>query len=296
MLRASSFTVIRRARETEARRWRIVAVPLRFEDYEMFPEVGTGTFEEFREFGENDLGVSEVLGPDAFHVGGEPLDPSVQLRGAVSPWDAGFVSVLAHRGGSEFGVELRPSRLQVASRVAVADRPRTDLGQGFDRLDTDISEDGFELLFLHPVVPQGHDEAALYSGINTSAERVGTPSVAERELDIIPAREDTAPTATTADAFGCGLAGVMLGGVADRREFSLGVGTGELLPGEGVPVSRPTQRVAAVREDDAQLDQFEGDDVDPADVDEGRRTEERMRRVVERRPCPRRFRLTGRGA
>ena len=74
--------------------------------------------------------------------------------------------------------------------------------------------------------------------------------------------------------------------------FTLIVGGGRLLQ-----IFRcQGRRVAAVGEDDAQLGQFEGDDVDPADVDEGRRAEERMRRVVERRPCLSRFRLTGRGA
>ena len=74
----------------------------------------------------------------------------------------------------------------------------------------------------------------------------------------------------------------MPGRVVDRREFPLGVGSNELLEGEWVRVARFPRSPAAVLEDDAELGQFEDDDVDPAAFEERRGAEERMRRVVER--------------
>ena len=153
--------------------------------------------------------------------------PSTSVRtcaAAASPRDGGFVDrrgplggrLLAYGGGAQFGEAVRAVHLEAASRFGVMDGPRAGNGQGVDRLDPDTREDGSSPLAFHPVVPRGNDEAVFYGGIKPSAERAATPSLIERALDIIPARDDAAPAAIGADAFGRGRAGVKPGGVVDR--------------------------------------------------------------------------------
>ena len=278
----------------------IVAAPLLLEGHQNGVDTVAAGVEVVEVVGVDDLVVFEVAGADAVHGADEPLDWDQYVDGVVTRTNAGFdssscLSLLQLRG-SQFGDEVGACSLEAAGAVGVVDGPGLGVDAGIDGANGNAGESGGRPLVLHPVVPVGDDETAFGRGVEAVAERVFPPSLVERELDIIATFDYAAPAAIGADAHGGSSARFMPGGVVDRvgapRES---VCTNSSQARECQSLDRRNEWPLSVRMT-PQLDQFEGDDVDPADVDEGRRTEERMRRVVERRPCLRRFRLTGRGA
>ena len=229
---------------------------------------------------------SEMSGRNTLRCGGDSLGRGDGILGEAPPAATGFfrrVTLRSVQGQEpEVAQEHCPVRLQAARRAAVVDRPHFGIFQRIDRLDPAAPQSDIASLALQPVVPGGNGEAVFGRGIEAGSELTVPPSLVEGEIDIRSTVKAAAPAAIGADAVGCGLAGVMPGSVVDRRGFSLGGGSDEVLKGERVRVVRWPRGPAAVIEEDAELGQFEDGGVDPAAIDERRVAEERDRHGGER--------------